>query len=89
MMMMLMYCVCLLLAWYSLFLNLLKESPLYGLLLYFLISIPVVASIVVCAAASVYFGFKGIVSYFFDALKDFTVEIEPGGVPIEAAFEGV
>jgi len=64
-----------------------EESPWYGLLLYLLISIPVVASILVGAGALVYVGYEGIVNYFIEAWKDFTVEVEPGGVPIAAAFE--
>jgi len=75
---------------YSLFITLLEEEcPWYGLLLYFLISILVVASILSGVAALVYDGYQGVVNYFLEAWKDFTVEIEPGGVPIEAAFESV
>lgn len=84
-----MYCVYLSLAWYSLFTNLRQESPWYVVFLYFLISILVVASIVVCAAAAVYFVWECAVLYFLDAWKDFTVEIESRGVPIETPFESV
>jgi len=85
-----MCCVAVSLALYSLFTTLLEEeSPWYGLLLYFLISILVAASIVPGAGALVHVGYEGIVNYFLEAWKDFTVEIEPGGVPIETAFESV
>jgi len=83
-------CVTISLALYSVFISLLEEeTPWYGLLLYFLISILVVASILPGAAVLVHLGYEGIVNYFLEAWKDFTVEIEPGGVPIEAAFESV
>jgi hypothetical protein len=82
--------VALSLAMYSLFMTLLEEeSPWYGLLLYFLISILLAASILPGAVVLVHLGYEGIVNYFLEAWKDFTVEIEPGGVPIEAAFESV
>ena len=84
---MLAYCVCLSLTLYSVFMNLLNESPWYGLLLFFLISIPVVASIVVFTAAMVHAGYLGTVDYILEAWKDFTVDVEPGGVPDDAPFE--
>ena len=86
---MLAYCLCLSFAVYSVFVNLLKESPWYGFFLFFLISIPVVASIVVCAAVAVHAGYKGTVDYFLEAWKDFTVDVEPGGVLDDEPFEGV
>ena len=69
--------------------NLLNESPWYGLLLFFLISIPVAASIVVFAAVMVHAGYKGTLDYISEAWKDFTVDIEPGGVPYDEPFEVV
>jgi ABC-type sugar transport system permease subunit len=83
---MLICCVFLTPIWYSFLGNLLKE----GRLLYFLVVfIPLVTSFVVIAPAAVHFGYKSIVNYFLEAWKDLTLDIEPGGVPIEAAFESV
>jgi len=87
---MLIYCVFLTPIWYSFLRKLLKE----GRLLYFLILIvytviPWVTAFVLIAPAAVHFVYKGIVNYFLEAWKDFTVEIESGGAPIEAAFESV
>lgn len=66
-----------------------KDSPWYGLLFFFLMSVALVPSFAVGAAVAVHFILKGVVHYFLDAWKDFTVEIELGSVPIEAPFEGV
>jgi hypothetical protein len=52
-------------------------------------SVALVPSFAVGAAVAVHFILKGVVHYFLDAWKDFTVEIELGSVPIEAPFEGV
>jgi len=74
---------------YSTSVQMLNESPWYELLPCFLVIIPVVPFFVACAAAMVYFGFKGIVDYILEAWNDFTVDIERGGVPVDAPFEGV
>ena len=85
-----MYFVAVSLAMYSVLINLLEEkSPWYGLLLYFLISTLVVASLLPGAVVLAHLGYEGIVNYFLEAWKDFTLEIEAGCVPIEAAFESV
>ena len=89
MIVMLAYCLCLSLGLYSMFVNLLNESPWYGLLLFCLLSIPFVASIVVCTIATVHAGYTGTVSCISEAWKDFTVDIEPGGVPDDASFDVV
>jgi len=85
----LMFCVAPSLGWYSLFMTLLEESPWYGLLFFLLMSLPVVFSIVVTGAATVYFGYRSVVDCFWRAWKDFTVEVESSNVLVEAPFEGV
>jgi hypothetical protein len=69
--------------------NLWQDGPWGGLLLYFLTSVFVVPSFAVGAAIAVHVIWKGVVHYFLDAWKDFTVEIELGGVPIETPSESV
>jgi len=83
------YFLSIILAMYSISVQLLNESPWYELLLCFSVIIPVVPSFAACTAATVYFGFKGVVDYLLEAWKDFTVDIERGGVPDDAPFEGV
>ena len=86
---MLALCLSLSLVLYSVFMNLLNESPWYGLLLFCLISIPFAASIVLCTTAAVHAGYKGPVDCISEAWKDFTIDIEPGGVPYNEPLECV
>jgi len=85
----LMFCVCVSLALHSFFLYLLKESPWYWLLLFVSISLPLVAGTVVFITVMLHSTYQGVVYYFLEARKDFTVDIEPGGVPVDAPFESV
>ena len=88
MIMMLIYCLCLLFVLYSIFVRLLKEGWWYGLFCFVFISLPVVTAIVVCVVAMLLRGYRGVVNCFLEAWKDFTVDVEPGGVPDNEPFEG-
>ena len=77
-------CITLSLGLYSFFMNLLKEpTPWYVFLVFFVLSIPLVASIVVSTAGSVYLVCNIFRNYILNAWKDFTVEVEPGVVVME------
>jgi hypothetical protein len=54
----------------------LPENPWYILLIYFLISLFHVPAILGTIAAMVYFVCKGVINFFFEAWKDFTVDVE-------------
>lgn len=69
------FCVCILQVWYSLVMMLRKESPWYAPSIFL---IPVMS--VVCGTTMIQSGYRGVVQFFLEAWKDFTVEIEPGGV---------
>jgi len=85
----LVYCFCILFALYSFSVQSLKEGFWPGIYL-LVFSFPVVvAIIVVCTVATLFVGYKGVVNYFLDAWKDFTVDVEPGGVPDDEPLEGV
>jgi len=77
----LMYCFCLLFVLYSIFVRLVKDSFRYGLFLFVFISLPMIGGTVVCTVATLIGGYRGVVNYFFEAWNDFTVDVEPGGVP--------
>ena len=66
-----------------------KDSFWPGIYL-LVVSYPVVVVImVVCTVGTLIIGYKGVVNYFSDAWNDFTVDIEPGGVPDDEPLEGV
>jgi len=75
--MMFMFWVAILLAWYSAFMYLLEECTWYGLLAFFLISLYVVPLIVFAGARAIHSIYNGIVDYFSEAWDDFTVDVEP------------
>jgi len=67
----------------------LKDSFWSGLFLFFFISLPMVAATLVCTVATLVGGYTGVVNYFLDAWNDFTVDVEPGGVPDDEPLQGV
>jgi hypothetical protein len=71
-----------LLVWYSLFMTLGEASPWYALLIFFSISLPIMP--VVFGITMIQSGYRGVVNFILEAWKDFTVEIKPGGVLVEA-----
>jgi len=85
----LVYCFCILFFLYSFSAQSLTEGFWPGI--YLLVSdFPLlVAIIVVCTVATLIIGYRGVVNYFSDAWKDFTVDVEPGGVPDDEPLEGV
>jgi hypothetical protein len=68
-----MYCVAILLLWYSMFTDLVKDGPWYWLLGFFLISLVTLPPIVEFGVGLVRFVYRGVVDYFLEAWKDFTV----------------
>jgi hypothetical protein len=73
---MLIYCVAFCLGWYSFFMNLPEKDPWYILLIYFLMSLFHVPMLLGTIAAMIYFVCKGVIDFFFEAWKDFTVDVE-------------
>ena len=86
MIMILMFGVCLLMTLYSLCLLLLNESW-YVLFIWVSISLVLAAITVVVIIVTLRSTYQGVVYYFLEAWKDFTVDMEPGGVPDDAPFE--
>ena len=80
----LVYCVCILLVSYSFFVALWKASPWFGLLIMIFLSISPPATAVLVGTTMIQSGYRRVVNHFLEAWKDFTEEVEPGGVPAEA-----
>jgi len=76
------YVIAFSLEWYSLLMTLLKKAPWYGLLIYFLISLIVVPGILIAIGWVTYFVFKGFLTFFFEAWKDFTIDVELVDAPV-------
>jgi len=79
--------VCILLAWFSFCIGLLEAGPWYILLIPLLLC--AVYFLPFCAVI-IGLGYTGVVGYFSEAWKDFTVEVESEGVFFDSApFERV
>ena len=89
-MMTVLYCVAILLALYSVFLNLLKDRLWYWLSGFVPISLFIMHRIVELGITLVQFVYhRHVVDYVLDAWKDFTVEVESSNVPVDIPLERV
>ena len=76
--------VCPLLTWCSFAIGLLEEGPWYILLIHFLLLLCIVPTVLLLCAVIIGIGYRGVVDYFSDAWKDFTVEVESAGVLVDS-----
>ena len=84
-----MYCVAILLLWYSFFTDLVKDRPWYSLLGFFSISLVTMPPVIELGVGLVQFVYRGVVDYFLEAWKDFTVEVESSNILVEPSIERV